>query len=95
MLTHNVTGLRHCVIFLLQNCQLFFIPFYYYYQLLYNIAALVANKVSYIIIYGSDVTITIVMCCYSYVYTATFIIVRFDSDGAALMPFNYLVFITP
>ena len=48
MLTHNVTGLRHCVIFfLLQNCQLFFLPFYYYYQLLYNIAALVANKVSY------------------------------------------------
>ena len=24
MLTYKVTGLRHCVIFLLQNCQLFF-----------------------------------------------------------------------
>ena len=28
----------------------FFLLFYYYYQLLYNIAALVANKVSYILI---------------------------------------------
>ena len=36
-----------------------------------------------IIIYDSDVTITIVMCCYGYVYIATLVIVRFDSDGAA------------
>ena len=35
------------------------------------------------------------MCCYGYVYTATLVIVRFDSDGAAWMPFYFLFFFLP
>ena len=51
MLTHNVTGLRHCIIFLLRICQLFFLLFIITINCCIVIAALVANKVSYIYIY--------------------------------------------
>ena len=35
------------------------------------------------------------MCCNGYVYTATFVIVVFDSDGAAWVPFTFFYPLPP
>ena len=60
-----------------------------------SINCLLLEQFCFIIIYGIDVTIPIDVCCYGYMYTATLVIVRFDSDGAEWMPFYFLVFYIP